>query len=70
MKEEYKDIINSLYKIYNYNSKYDSYCGLYNKISEYYTVDIVSDESEKEKAERLAIKIAKERNEKIDLLLS
>lgn len=65
MKEEYKDIINNLYKTYSYNSKYDRYCDLYNKISEISTIY----ESEKEKAERLAIKIAKERNEKINLLL-
>jgi hypothetical protein len=72
MKEEYyKDIFGGTkygdYMIYGLDKSESNYSDLYNQVLSYY--DIETEESEEQKARRLAKEKADKRNNKIDQLL-
>lgn len=76
MKEKYENLLDSYskskcgsYVIYtDSESVYSDYESIYKDISKYY--NIVSEESDEDKAKRLAKEKAEKRNKMIDLILS
>lgn len=77
MKEKYKNLIDSYkqsnwgsYVIYNYDKEtdYDSYESIYKKLGKY--IDSLVEESDEQKAKRLAKEKAEQRNKTIDSILS
>ena len=72
--EYYKDIFGGTkygdYLVYGLDKSESNYSDLYNKVKLYYDIEtIVSEESEEQKAIRLAKEKAEKRNNKIDQLL-
>lgn len=79
MKEKYKNLIDSYkqsnwgsYVIYNYDKEtdYDSYESIYKQLGKYYNIDSLVEESDEQRAKRLAKEKAEKRNKTINSILS